>query len=289
MAEVGLVIKSYARRLYERKLVNIRRAKKNYTMRYVAGQPVERVFPTSKQLLEEATLPQGEPILGRNHELSIAIWNIYKQQRPLWQSVLTSLIEKSDLILLQEAQTTPDLLKFITTSGLIADQVPAFAIPQHPSGVMTLASSSPIYCCPLREKEPILRLSKSSLITIYPLPDERQLMVINVHAINFSLGVDVYSRQLNNIGIYIGLHNGPVIFAGDFNAWSRQRRRVLARFAHRMQLKEVYFDDDHRTIVFGKPLDFVFYRELNVLSATVLTTGASDHNPLIVNFSLSHV
>ncbi|WP_244175503.1 endonuclease/exonuclease/phosphatase family protein [Xenorhabdus vietnamensis] len=266
--------------------MKMRYAKKNYAMRYVAGQPVEQVFPTSKQLLEEAALPRGEPILTSNNELSIAIWNIYKQQRPLWKNVLTSLAEKSDLILLQEAQTTPDLLKFITASGLVADQVPAFVIPQHPSGVMTLASSPPVYCCPLREKEPILRLSKSSLITIYPLPDKRQLMVINVHAINFSLGIDVYSRQLNNIGIHISLHNGPVIFAGDFNAWSRQRLKILERFARRMRLKEVHFNDDYRTIVFGKPLDFIFYRELKVLSAAVVMTGASDHNPLMVNFSL---
>nr|WP_074022921.1 endonuclease/exonuclease/phosphatase family protein [Xenorhabdus eapokensis] len=261
-------------------------AQKNFAVRYAAGQPVERVFPTSKQLLEDASLPRGEPLLDHNCELSVAIWNIYKQQRPSWQHVLASLIEKSDLVLLQEAQTTPALLKFITDSGLVADQVPAFAIPQHPSGVMTLASSSPIYCYPLREKEPIFRLSKSSLITIYPLPDKRQLMVINVHAINFSLGVDVYSRQLNNIGIHINLHNGPVIFAGDFNAWSRQRLKILERFAHRMHLKEVYFNDDHRTIVFGKPLDFIFYRELKVSRATVVMTGASDHNPLMVNFSL---
>ncbi|WP_340614836.1 endonuclease/exonuclease/phosphatase family protein [Xenorhabdus thailandensis] len=273
---------SYLRKSWARKNY----AQKNFAMRYVAGQPVERVFPTSKQLLENASLPRGEPLLEHNHELSVAIWNIYKQQRPSWQHVLASLIEKSDLVLLQEAQTTPALLRFITDSGLVADQVPAFAIPQHPSGVMTLASSSPVYCCPLREKEPILRLSKSSLITIYPLPDQRQLMVINVHAINFSLGVDVYSRQLNNIGMHISLHNGPVIFAGDFNAWSRQRLKILERFARRMQLKEVHFNDDHRTIVFGKPLDFVFYRELKVSYAAVVMTGASDHNPLIVKFSL---
>ncbi len=272
----------YVRRARERKNL----AHKNYAVRYIAGQPVERVFPTSTRLLEEALLPCGEPFFADNNVFSVAIWNIHKQQRPRWQSVLSSLIEKSDLILLQEAQTTPDLLKFITASGLVADQVPAFAIPQHPSGVMTLASSSPIYCCPLREKEPILRLSKSSLITMYPLTDEQQLMVVNVHAINFSLGVDVYSRQLDNIGIYIKLHDGPVIFAGDFNAWSRRRFRVLERFAQCMGLKEVYFNDDHRTIVFGKPLDFVFYRELTVQSATVLTTIASDHNPLLVRFSL---
>ncbi|MDX7988845.1 endonuclease/exonuclease/phosphatase family protein [Xenorhabdus sp. 12] len=286
MAEVRLAIRSYAKKLYERKLVSKKRTKKNYAMRYVAGQPVEQVFPTSRQLLEQSALPHGEPIFASNNEFTIAIWNIYKQQRPLWQNVLTSLIGKSDLVLLQEAQTTPELLKFITNSGLMADQVPAFAIPQHPSGVMTLASSSPIYCCPLREKEPILRLSKSSLITIYSLPDGRQLMVINVHAVNFSLGVDVYSRQLDNIGAHIKLHDGPVIFAGDFNAWSRQRLKVLERFVYRMQLKEVHFNDDHRTIVFGKPLDFVFYRGITVSHASVLMTGASDHNPLIVRFSL---
>nr|WP_306310633.1 endonuclease/exonuclease/phosphatase family protein [Xenorhabdus aichiensis] len=281
------MVRSYVRRGHERRRYAKKNSdQKNYAMRYVADQPVERVLPTSKRLLEDNSLPHGKPLPARNHELCVAIWNIYKQQRPSWQEVLGSLIESSQLILLQEAQTTPDLLKFVTASGLVADQVPAFSIPQHPSGVMTLASSSPVYCYPLREKEPILRLSKSSLITIYPLPDDRQLMVINVHAINFSLGVDVYSRQLNNIGIHINLHHGPVIFAGDFNAWSRRRLKVLVRFAQRMQLKEVYFNDDHRTIVFGKPLDFVFYRELKVLNAAVLTTMASDHNPLIVNFSL---
>ncbi|STT01539.1 endonuclease/exonuclease/phosphatase [Klebsiella pneumoniae] len=65
---------------------------------------------------------------------------------------------------------------------------------------MTLASAHPIYCCPLREREPILRLPKSALVTVYPLPDARLLMVVNIHAVNFSLGVDVYSKQLLPIG-----------------------------------------------------------------------------------------
>ncbi|AOM42480.1 endonuclease/exonuclease/phosphatase family protein [Xenorhabdus hominickii] len=255
-------------------------------MRYIAGQPVARVLPTSTQLLADNSLPYGQPLPIYNHEFCVAIWNIYKQQRRSWQDVLDSLIKNSQLILLQEAQTTPELLDFVAATGLVADQVPAFSIPQHPSGVMTLASSSPVYCYPLREKEPILRFSKSSLITIYSLPDDRQLMVINVHAINFSFGIDVYSRQLNDIGLHIMLHHGPIIFAGDFNTWSRQRFNVLEHFAQRMQLKEVYFNDDRRKIVFGKPLDFIFYRELKVSSASVLTTKASDHNPLIVKFAL---
>lgn len=55
-------------------------------------------------------------------------------------------------------------------------------------------------------------------MTVYPLPDARLLMVVNIHAVNFSLGVDVYSKQLLPIGDQIAHHSGPVIMAGDFNA-----------------------------------------------------------------------
>ncbi|NYY80691.1 hypothetical protein DMH27_19760 [Raoultella planticola] len=43
--------------------------------------------------------------------------------------------------------------------------------------------------------------------------------------------------------------------------------------------------DDQRRRAFGRPLDFVFYRGLSVHDASVLVTRASDHNPLLVEFS----
>ncbi|MGX6476685.1 endonuclease/exonuclease/phosphatase family protein [Klebsiella grimontii] len=207
------------------------------------------------------------------------------QQRAEWKSVLNNFGKDAHLVLLQEAQTTPELVKFATSNYLAADQVPALVLPQHPSGVMTLASAHPIYCCPLREREPILRLAKSALVTVYPLPDSRLLMVVNIHAVNFSLGVDVYSKQLLPIGDQIAHHSGPVIMAGDFNAWSRPRMNALYRFAREMSLREVRFSDDQRRRTFGRPLDFVFYRGLSVHDASVLVTRASDHNPLLVEFS----
>jgi endonuclease/exonuclease/phosphatase (EEP) superfamily protein YafD len=48
-------------------------------------------------------------------------------------------------LLMQEAQTTPELVRFATTNYLAADQVPAFVLPQHPSGVMTLSAAHPVY------------------------------------------------------------------------------------------------------------------------------------------------
>ncbi len=109
--------------------------------------------------------------------------------------------------------------------------------------------------------------------------------MINVHAINFSFGVDVYQRQLNSLSTHIIDHKGPVILAGDFNAWSRPRVNVLKRFARRLKLKEVIFEKDLRTRAFGKPLDYIFYRGLSLNKAEILITDASDHNPLVATFS----
>ncbi len=108
-----------------------------------------------------------------------------------------------------------------------------------------------MYCCPLREREPILRLAKSALVTVYP-PDTRLMVVI--HAVNFSLGVDVYSKQLLSYCDQIAHHSGPVIMAGDFNAWSRRRMNVISLCAE-MSLRQVRFTDDQRRRAFGRPLD----------------------------------
>lgn len=258
--------------------------KTTYAMRYIAGQPAERILPPGSFSGIGQALPAGEPLPGHD-VLRVLVWNIFKQQRAEWLSVLQTFGKDAHLVLLQEAQTTPELVSFATKNYLAADQVPAFVLPQHPSGVMTLAAAHPVYCCPLREREPILRLAKSALVTVYPLPDSRMLMVVNVHAVNFSLGVDVYSKQLGPIGDQLAHHNGPVIMAGDFNAWSRPRKNALYRFAREMALREVRFTNDQRRRAFGRPLDFVFYRGLAVHEASVLVTRASDHNPLLVEFS----
>lgn len=111
-------------------------------------------------------------------------------------------------------------------------------------------------------------------------------MVVNIHAVNFSLGVNVYSRQFSSIGAKIALHRGPLILAGDFNAWNRQRVNALRLFTRSMELQEVEFFIDNRSRVFGFPLDFIFFRDLYVAEASVLVTRASDHNPLRVDFLL---
>lgn len=257
-------------------------AKKNYALRYMAEQPTEQIYTDTEIRL--ATNP-----LSVDAQLSIMVWNIFKQKRENWLPILKNNAENNQLMLLQEAQSTPELLQFATSHYLVADQVPAIRLPnfeKRASGVMTLAAAQPLYCCPLRKPEPFLRFPKSALITVYPLVDARLLMVINIHSINFSLGVDIYHQQLKAIGEQLSAHDGPVIFAGDFNTWSRRRLNLLYRFVRLMRLQQVKFDNDYRIKTFGLPLDFVFYRGLKVLEAKVINTQASDHNPLLVKFDL---
>jgi len=37
----------------------------------------------------------------------------------------------------------------------------------------------------------------------------------------------------------------------------------------------------------GRPLDFVFYRDLKIEQAKIVHTNASDHNPILVDFIIS--
>ena len=222
-------------------------------MRYVAGQPAERILPPGSFASIGQALPPGEP-LSTEERIRILVWNIYKQQRAEWLSVLKNYGKDAHLVLLQEAQTTPELVQFATANYLAADQVPAFVLPQHPSGVMTLSAAHPVYCCPLREREPILRLAKSALVTVYPLPDTRLLMVVNIHAVNFSLGVDVYSKQLLPIGDQIAHHSGPVIadsLEGDnkmfYSIYDNGAKAAMGNFAAfsaipGVEVRTVFFD-----------------------------------------------
>jgi endonuclease/exonuclease/phosphatase (EEP) superfamily protein YafD len=53
-------------------------------------------------------------------------------------------------------------------------------------------------------------------------------------------------------------------------------------------LSQVTFEPDHRKkFITGLALDHVFYRDMKVKRAEAPLSDASDHNPLIVEFSLN--
>ena len=253
--------------------------KRNYTLRYKKNSDVELILPNHHIVVKQ-------PLIDQEY-FSILVWNIFKQKRAECINILELYADKAKLILLQEAQTTPQLLNFISRHNKIADHVPAYCLKDIYAGVMTITDSLPTDLLSFREIEPLIRVPKSALITIYPIKNSfQQLLVANIHAVNFSIGIKVYRQQVHILLKRIKEHHGPVILAGDFNAWSKQRLDLLFYLVSSIGLKPVNFSVDIRKTFMGRPLDFVFYRGLQLDAAQIISTTASDHNPLYVSFKL---
>ena len=87
-------------------------------------------------------------------EFSIVDWNIYKQQGDNWRSELTTLIEKNDLIVLQEAKLSFLLHQLMQQYELSWAQVEAFSIYKQSMGVLTASKVEPISVCKQALAEP---------------------------------------------------------------------------------------------------------------------------------------
>lgn len=253
--------------------------RRDYTLRYQANSEVELILP-------QMTINVNQPLIHHGY-LSILVWNIFKQKRVECIPVLEHYAPHTELMLLQEAQNNPSLLNFITRYNKVADQVPAYSFNDLAVGVMTIANSLPICALSFKEREPLIQVPKSALITLYPIENsDKLLLVANVHAVNFSIGVKIYQQQIRALLSRVKEHQGPVILAGDFNSWSRQRLNLLYHLIRTINLKPVNFTIDMRKTFMGRPLDFVFYRGLHLDTAQIVCTDASDHNPLLVQFRL---
>lgn len=112
------------------------------------------------------------------------------------------------------------------------------------------------------------------------------LAVVNVHAVNLTLGVADFSRQIGKIEAALATHDGPVILAGDFNTWRNRRFEVLQAVTKRLELKELSFDIDKRVAPLGNIIDRIFVRGLNAIEASTEVVDSSDHNPMFVTLSM---
>lgn len=217
---------------------------------------------------------------------SLLSWNIYKQQGD-WQAELARWAEETELLLLQEASGEPALYQWLAERDLHWFQVAAFSWRERPNGVLTAAPGDVTQVCAQRVAEPATRVPKSLLFSRYPLEGAaEQLLVVNLHAVNFSLRGRTYQAQLDRIGKEVAEHGGPVIVAGDFNRWNARRNRMLNDWARAQGLTEAVPEPDVRTRFLGYALDGIFYRGLELEWVDSARSEASDHGPLRAGFRM---
>lgn len=224
-------------------------------------------------------------LINANH-ITFFSWNLYKQKLVGWDIVLKNALNTADILALQEANDQENLSVLFKKHGFKSAHVVAFEYKGKTNGVMTLAKVLPQLYCIQKQSEPWIRVPKSGLITTYPLTDGQFLMVANLHAINFTVGISSYSQQLDSIFNILKLHSGPIILAGDFNTWRTARYDSLTKNIEAIGLHEITFKNDLRTQFRERPLDYIFARDLLVRQSRVIVTISSDHNALEAVFSV---
>jgi endonuclease/exonuclease/phosphatase (EEP) superfamily protein YafD len=229
--------------------------------------------------------PGPDSASASDRTFSLLSWNIYKAQRPGWEIDLRRFADGKDLVLLQEAISDVKFLDTLNGSGIGWEMVHAFQINDTTAGVLTGARIAPAGSCGLRVAEPVIRLPKSVLVSRFPISGSAQpLVVANLHGINS--GFDGYRRQLARLREVLAGHTGPLLVVGDFNTWSAAREKVVADFAVSLGLRQANLRRQPSRF-FGRVIDHIFYRGLEMLDSGAVPVTSSDHDPLMATFRLA--
>ncbi|MCP4325042.1 MAG: EEP domain-containing protein, partial [Alteromonadales bacterium] len=136
-------------------------------------------------------------------------WNIYKQQKLSWKNSLTEWENKADFITLQEVKLSPELINFSHTKQLSYLHNYAFKRENNIYGVNTLSRVAPLELCGTAYNEPWIWVPKTGIASTYPIQESDQtLLLMNIHAINFTLSEASLSKQLSPYLELINQHQG---------------------------------------------------------------------------------
>jgi endonuclease/exonuclease/phosphatase (EEP) superfamily protein YafD len=230
-----------------------------------------------------------EQVAGLNSKgFSLMNWNMLKGKKSGWKKDFHHFSTISDLVIIQEACLSDDLLEALHKNRLNWDLATSFEFEKKKIGVLTASVIEPDYQCAFQNEEPLIQIQKQILITRYPLSGtDQKLLVANVHLINFTLSISKYRAQLLQMEQILSKHQGPLIVSGDFNSWNSGRLAIVDTITKRLRLKPVHFDENHRISIFGHNVDHIYYRGLEPFKAVVSVVTSSDHNPMWVTFRLA--
>lgn len=215
-------------------------------------------------------------------------WNIFKSKKKGWELDFSRLHPVYDLLLLQEAK--------INFASQIEHYDPeyswvfgeSFNLDRCGSSCGVLTGSrvhqQKAYNLHGPVREPFINTPKSTSFAYYGIEDQdASMLVINSHFINFRQS-KAFERQLEQVAGVIDAHQGPVLFAGDFNTWNGRRRNALLTTMQNHGLSHVVFANESRNFLM---LDYIFTRGLKVKEAHLLHfIQSSDHLPLSMWFEI---
>lgn len=221
------------------------------------------------------------------------VWNIKKAALDNWQKEFLSYGEDKDLFLIQEVYQTDRFNSTLEHFDHVRwDMGISFLYGMYnntPTGSMIGSEVEPTKVSIKHSTgvEPVTLTPKAMTLAKYPIEGEDQeLLVISIHAINFT-ALSYFKDQVAQAMQEIERHDGPVLFAGDFNTHNPARTKYLMTEMEKYHLKPVKFKNGHLRMKFaGNYLDHGFIRGLNVKDAEVFgDSSGSDHKPMVLELA----
>lgn len=239
--------------------------------------------------IEKSQLRYGVPMYQvlDPENIKVLVWNIYKGEKDHFNRDITTLAPKYDLMMIQEALTTR-MDVFRSIPGVRYDFGISFGYKKDPNkftGTMIGSKVSPARAWIARttETEPIIGTPKVLTMATYIFMNRPEsLLLINIHGLN----VTTHGPYIRHIELAIEQmkgHQGPIVFAGDFNSRTTKRLQETRQMLSRLGFSEMSFRNDERMrgALGGEVLDHVFYRGLEIIDSEVLGhLESSDHKAM---------
>jgi endonuclease/exonuclease/phosphatase (EEP) superfamily protein YafD len=235
----------------------------------------------------------------KSDSIKVLVWNIKKTQEKPWKEEFSEYARGKDLFLIQEAYDTDRFLDVIKSyDGFRWDMGKSFTYNlynNHATGTMVGSSADPeeVVVTHTPDYEPMTNTPKAFTYARYGLEgSDKSLLVISVHAINFTT-IGPFKRNMLQARAEIEKHDGPVLFAGDFNTHHNLRTSYLMSMMKELKFSTIKFINGHQRMKFkltGSILDHGFVRGLKVKHAEVLGKAkGSDHKPMVLDLALDTI
>lgn len=234
---------------------------------------------------------QKELCKGTRKSIKVCVWNIWKQSGGK-EFVLEfeKLAVDVSLFLCQEALLNRDAIRLFVQDDFEAVHAATYRrLDGCRDGVATLSKA--VVANPMRvisfTTEPLLKTTKTALVTFYKIFEHQdlKLAVVNFHSTLLRTPKTAV-QEVNRIAEAFEDHPGPVLFAGDFNTFSRPHFREMSKALYNLGFEHAKIEADPRTSL-GR-LDQVFTRGLIVKSIHVDSTiRHSDHFPIVCELEVA--
>ncbi len=246
-------------------------------------------------------LSQSHLQLGESSEralnpksIKVLVWNILKGYKKTFDRDFSRMAMNQDLLLLQEGYWSDHVVSALEhLPNFQFDFAVSFIYKKDnhtPTGTMLGSKVTPLDFRNIRTEglESFICTPKTTSTAFYEIDgSDKDLLVINIHGMNFTSTAKFQAQVLQAVEL-IKNHDGPVIYAGDFNTHLKKRKKWLKKTLYNEGLFDINFKKDSRKKFLVGELDHFFVRGLAVKNAWTEKNKSSDHAAMFAELSLSH-